>query len=300
MSVMIPGEHTTNSADSLFQIRTSTTESDVRSFQQRQSDVFSSLASLEAAHVEVTKATKDMRDAVRRAAWRHTTTAPENLAAEKKRRDDSTSASRPRDSLALEDNFRRPKVPLARRQKGGGTQSLRRDPLKWTHYSLADVDEDGSAGQGGDPNFAIASSFISSLRERQAVAYNLEEDDGSDANTKAEHRVLFRPVRGSKRSRMEEREPQPSAVQCVALSAAQSEEITECSDTSELRTSILDTAASEVFLYRRRRPQIRDRTGDDTIDSLDEPTKSPEGLMQPNFSSSEEDISEDLIENFLA
>ena len=54
-------------------------------FRQRQSDVFSALTSLEAAHREVYKATKEERKAVRKAAWRHTITAPENLAELKER-----------------------------------------------------------------------------------------------------------------------------------------------------------------------------------------------------------------------
>lgn len=40
-----------------------------------------------------------------------------------------------------------------------------RDPSKWTHYSLADIDED--AGLGGSANRKIAADLMRELKQRR-------------------------------------------------------------------------------------------------------------------------------------
>ncbi|CAH8861049.1 unnamed protein product [Trichobilharzia szidati] len=196
-------------------------------FRQRQSDVFAALANLEAAHLEVYKATKEERRAVRKSAWRHTTAAPENLEEEKQRRENNQVSSSGEDRRPPNPTFRK---PLARPPVVGHRARLNpplRDPNKWTHYSLADIDEDAPISRelhyqddsdandssgirriGGDPNGSIAMALINELRQRRNT-----EDNSSDCNSNTEdlrrrncnnNRILFRPTKGRKKARLDD------------------------------------------------------------------------------------------------
>ncbi|CAH8570239.1 unnamed protein product [Heterobilharzia americana] len=151
------------------------------SFRQRQSDVFAALANLEAAHLEVYKATKEERKAVRKAAWRHTVTAPENLAEQKERRkitpmiDDKEKINMNTENSTFRKPINRP--PYRR------LNPILRDPNKWTHYSLADVEEDAPISREshyesvrGDPNSSIAVTLINELREHNLCISNVDDD----------------------------------------------------------------------------------------------------------------------------
>lgn len=71
--------------------------------------------------------------------------------------------------------FKVPTVPpprVPRRRGGSGkcspyrfSEVLRRDPSKWTHYSLADIDED--AGLGAHANRKIAADLMRELRRQR-------------------------------------------------------------------------------------------------------------------------------------
>ncbi|KAF5397678.1 hypothetical protein PHET_09230 [Paragonimus heterotremus] len=281
----MPNGQDQSSLNSTYQLRTDIVErpnnSDLgtRTFQQRQSDVFASLANLEAAHVEVTKATKQERETVRKVAWRRTSSAVEDLVAEKERRarNEIDRSEETDDGRAGQPTFRKPVVPRFRRGTPHSRRSFRptsieRDPSKWTHYSLADVDEDGyhtsGCESGGDSNFTIASAFLSELRERRIASSHSDaeispEDDDADEQKKrgSEHRILFRPVRGTKRTRREIEEPSASTVYTHPISLSMSAEVED-----EVEPAAHTSSDSEpnltLFVQRRQRRQLRDRIAD--------------------------------------
>ncbi|GAA27545.2 hypothetical protein CLF_105226 [Clonorchis sinensis] len=297
---------TTTSTDSMYQLRLvtvapeSNTGTATCSFQQRQSSVFDALADLEAAHKRVTEATKEERRELSRTTWRHVVTAPEDLVAEKERRKaDSPHGDRKQPRQV----FRRPNAPppLSRRPQSRTYNPKRWDPSKWTHYSLADVDEDGSvANASGDPNFAIASAFLAELRDR-----NADQEIDELPNDPRNHRILFRPTRGTKRRRCEDDKdvsssgPTPIAEQ-------------ECKDEDSVTSDVdgLDPAASPqtssnaVFFQRRRQRQLRSRTPenpDSPPGSGDVQLLTEESSSSHQSSSSEEDIEhDDVMDHHLA
>ncbi|KAF7251376.1 hypothetical protein EG68_07058 [Paragonimus skrjabini miyazakii] len=277
----MPNGQGQSSMNSTYQLRTDIVErpnnSDLgtRTFQQRQSDVFASLANLEAAHVEVTRATKHERETVRKVAWRRTSSAVEDLVAEKERRvrNEINRSEETDDGGAGQPTFRKPVVPRFRRgtphpRRSFRPTSIERDPSKWTHYSLADVDEDGFHTSGGDSNFNIASTFLSELRERRIASSHSdaeispEDEDANEPKKRgSEHRILFRPVRGTKRTRREVEEPSASTVYTNPISMSMSTEVED-----EVEPAAHTSSDSEpnvtLFVQRRQRRQLRDRISD--------------------------------------
>ncbi|KAA3670304.1 uncharacterized protein DEA37_0011950 [Paragonimus westermani] len=173
--------------------------------------------------------------------------------------------------------FRKPVVPRFRRgthhpRRSFRPTSIERDPSKWTHYSLADVDEDGfhsSDGQSGrDSNFSIASAFLTELRERRIASNHpdanvspVDEDATEQKKRGSEHRILFRPVRGIKRTRREVEDPSAGTVYARHITASMS---TEMEDEVEpvAHTSTDSEPNVTLFVQRRQRLQLRDRIGD--------------------------------------
>ncbi|CAH8593217.1 unnamed protein product [Schistosoma guineensis] len=234
-------------------------------FRQRQSDVFSALASLEAAHLEVYKATKEERKAVRKAAWRHTITAPENLAELKERRDHVQTASGKEHGTCQTQNptFRKPNAlpPSTHRRPN----YVHRDPSKWTHYSLADVNEDPDVS-----NNSLAMALINELRQSRDSTETVQNDEVGSTNPRHNNRILFRPTRGRKRARLTEENLQKPEVHL--------ESCFYTPDTDELQSSTDDSVPSSnrsesscapvaVFVNRRHKGQIRNRQLDNPADS---------------------------------
>ncbi|CAL8069110.1 unnamed protein product [Calicophoron daubneyi] len=314
-----------NEADSLYRIRTSSADIVHDNFCQRQMDVFASLAGLEAAHVEVTKATKDERKAVQKASWRRATPAPENLVAEKECRDHAHQSERQAGQQQFDSEFRKPKLPKPHRK------TVRRDPKKWTHYTLADVDEDGGVhcgdGSSSDSNFAIAASFLNELRERHVVSNNEEEMDvlsESEAGNKQPHRILFRPTSGLKRSRTDCHSGQLLAEHSPTRSAAadhyRSEEDSALNDSSLAACSSVDPATDDetkehtvAFCQRRQKRHIRTRISDssdvigdgavtrsdsESIEELVE--QSSESCIDDEDNQEDEDVGNDGVVDYLA
>lgn len=264
------------------------------SFQQRQSSVFDALADLEAAHNRVTEATKEERLELSKTTWRHVVTAPEDLVAEKERRKaDSSHGVRTQPRQV----FRRPNAPPppSRRSQNRTYNPKRWDPSKWTHYSLADVNEDGSVGNAsGDPNFAIASAFLAELRDR-----NADQEIAELPNDPRHHRILFRPTRGTKRQRCE-------ADKDVSSSGPTPIAEQECKDEDSVASHVdrvdpapgPQTSSNAVFFQRRRQRQLRSRTPenpDSPPSSGDVQLLTEESSSPHQSSSSEEDIEHDGV-----
>ncbi|XP_018652736.1 hypothetical protein Smp_064390 [Schistosoma mansoni] len=239
-------------------------------FRQRQSDVFSALTSLEAAHREVYKATKEERKAVRKAAWRHTITAPENLAELKERRDHVQTASGKEHKTTCQtqnSTFRKPNAlpPSTHRRPN----YVHRDPSKWTHYSLADVNEDPDISDN-----SLAMALINELRQSRNNTETVQDDETCPTNPRHNNRILFRPTRGKKRARLtEENLPKPE----VRL-----ESCFDTPDTDESQSSTDDSislshnsesscASVAVFVNRRHKGQIRNRHLDNPVDTEHQP-----------------------------
>lgn len=161
-----------------------------------------------------------------------------------------------------------------------------RDPTKWTHYSLADVDEDGSstvATDDGpshrDPNSSIALSFLSELRERrmaesQSLSGELDEQEVNSEAQGDNRRILFRPTRGTKRVRLQETErEEPNFIPAVVAVS----DLTQCEEephtwvTPECR--LPDQTTSSTFIARRQRARFSGRqlgSGDEDPLEIDE------------------------------
>ncbi|TNN14393.1 hypothetical protein EWB00_002185 [Schistosoma japonicum] len=242
-------------------------------FRQRQSDVFSALASIEAAHLEVYKATKEERKAVRKAAWRHTVTAPENLAELKEHREISGGNEKSTVCQTQNSTFRKPIAlpPSSHRRPN----YVHRDPSKWTHYSLADIDEDADDHHNG----AIAMALINELRESRnsATASTTTVQD----ETRHNNRILFRPTRGQKRSRLiinDENLPK-TEIHLESLYTFDVDESQELTDNNLIPLSFHNENLinQPIFVNRRHKGQLRNRQQqlDHSIEydaSLDEQT----------------------------
>ncbi|CAH8557278.1 unnamed protein product [Schistosoma turkestanicum] len=239
-------------------------------FRQRQSDVFSALANLEAAHLEVYKATKEERKAVRKAAWRHTITAPENLAELKERRDHvQMSGSKEQKTPCQIQNptFRKPNaLPPSTHRRPNYTH---RDPSKWTHYSLADIDEDASVSDN-----SIAMALINELRESRNSSETVQDDETSTKNSRHNNRILFRPTQGRKRARLVEENVPKSEVRLESCFYTPDTDESQSSTDDPLPSSNQHNESScttaPVFVNRRHKGQIRSRHLDTDHQSFDD------------------------------
>eukprot|EP00108_Taenia_solium_P006087 TsM_000663900 transcript=TsM_000663900 gene=TsM_000663900 len=172
-------------------------------FSRRQMDTFGSLQALEDAHNKVTKETKAERLLVKKMTWRLPKPAVESLGAEKDARDRRNVSNGDSKSLFKVPTVPPPRVP--KRRDGSDRCSAyrfsevpRRDPSKWTHYSLADIDED--AGLGAHANRKIATDLMRELRrQREEREGKIDEDIPPSGDDTRPGRILFRPVSGKKR-----------------------------------------------------------------------------------------------------
>ncbi|VDP91668.1 unnamed protein product [Echinostoma caproni] len=195
------------------------------------------------------------------------------------------------------EEFRRPiSVPRTR----GHVRSPRtasRDPTKWIHYTLADVDEDGFGTHdlsvpNRDPNCNIALSFLSELRERREAesCETNHEEEATPAGSEGHHRILFRSVHGTKRARVHDTkadQPKTTHLTIVVNSLAESEEDQMIRTGREDCTSN-GTATTSLFILRRQRTGFRGRqvpsaegdfhgAGDDN-----QPSATPDVTMDDN------------------
>ncbi|TPP56520.1 hypothetical protein FGIG_08564 [Fasciola gigantica] len=293
MQELPSGSHT---SDKVYLLQTSLSSQPenvaTSNFRQRQTDVFACLAGLEAAHKEVTKATRDERKVVQKAAWRRPHTAPEDLVAEKERRDTKqTSCSQELATHRPSSEFRRPAAIPRPRAHSRAPRTVQRDPSKWTHYSLADVDEDGFAvvaTEDGftnrrDPNVSIALSLLSELRERrvtesQTADKQLDEEGANFDGPVEGRRILFRPTRGTKRVRLQDNETNESKIAPVAIAVSdliqdEEDQVTQVThgDCSP------DKPDSYTFIARRQRGRFSGRqlaSADEDLNEMDERRKS--------------------------
>ncbi|KAL5103038.1 hypothetical protein TcWFU_001811 [Taenia crassiceps] len=176
-------------------------------FSRRQIDTFGSLQALEDAHNKVTKATKAERLLIKRMTWRPAKPAVESLEAEKEARDRQNVSGG--DSKSL---FKVPTVPPPRASKRRGGSGMcgvsrflevpRRDPSKWTHYSLADTAED--AGLGAHANRKIAADLMRELRRQREEREGKIEDIPPSVDDTQSGRILFHPMSGKKRTRFDQ------------------------------------------------------------------------------------------------
>ncbi|VDD83236.1 unnamed protein product [Mesocestoides corti] len=233
-------------------------------FSQRQLDVFGGLQALEDAHNKVTKETRSERHLVKKMAWKETKPAAESLEADKEAREKQNASAPPVDNTT-EVLFKVPDCPPPRsalrrkrpaRASHHVTDATKRDSQKWTHYSLADVDED--AGLGGQANRKIAADLMRELRRRREEASESEpvEDLGDDDRPA---RIIFRPTRGTKRSRVESSGPSP-----VNLICSQSHDDDDVDEQSDDRSNSPDPTNHQddiAFRPRTQHGKLRCRTG---------------------------------------
>lgn len=253
-------------------------------FSRRQLDTFGSLQALEDAHIKVTKATKAERLLVKKMAWRLVKPAVESLAAEKEARDRRNASSEVSNNPFKVPTLLPPRVSKlrasGRRTAHQFTEVPRRDPSKWTHYSLADVDED--AGLGANANRKIASDLMRELRrQREELEGNVDgPPPSSDAALPG--RILFRSVSGKKRARLDTSNLLLSSVPTVNSKTLNEDEEEEVLSSSDNRTTFDEqSSTSGIVTFRtrmQRRRQCFGRLSASTLKDSDEEVDKSESV----------------------
>lgn len=186
--------------------------------------------------------------------------------------------------------FRRPSAPAQRvPNRSTARPSFRRDPSKWVHYDLKDVDEDGSLSNG-----AIASAFFAGLRERRQSSSEGAVADDIDMSKRDDRRIVFRSSRGRKKPRvMMTADPQPSGPSTLPASCVDGEdgEEEEEGDDGRVDPPDQDNNSNDVimspppvppmFVSRKNRRQIRSRTSEEIVAEVSEVQSSPTQSRHP-------------------
>ncbi|KAH9277648.1 hypothetical protein ECG_09534 [Echinococcus granulosus] len=288
-------------------------------FSRRQLDTFGSLQALEDAHNKVTKETKAERLLVKKMTWRLAKPAVESLGAEKEFRNGQNVSRAGSESL-----FKVPTLPPPRvsKRRGSGdecgayrfSEVPRRDPSKWTHYSLADIDED--AGLGGRADRKIASDLMRELRRRREIREGKIEGPLPSADDTRPGRILFRPVSGKKRARFVQSGAMLSSA--LTLNSRTLEEDEEEKEEEEERVQIDDnlggfdkeSGKSEVVAFRTRTQRGRQCFGrlsastskgsDEEIDANEPASVSPATLdsVDSSESATDDDVDDAEMEDY--
>ncbi|KAL3317931.1 hypothetical protein Ciccas_003411 [Cichlidogyrus casuarinus] len=152
------------------------------------------------------------------------------------------------------DGFLVPSSQPVRKRKGPNFTDRRSADCKWTHYSLADVDEDAGMEQGGR---ALAMSVLARIRKRvdnfsgKTGGVDMEQDE----TEKVQHRIMFRPSRGTKKARfLNADSDQSTSIKCLAMDEIESDSIA-----SELSGAESASLNEEPYFTKRKTVQKSSR-----------------------------------------
>ncbi|CAH8599013.1 unnamed protein product [Heterobilharzia americana] len=160
-----------------------------------------------------------------------------------------------------------------------------RDPNKWTHYSLADVEEDAPISREshyesvrGDPNSSIAVTLINELRERRNNLKTSSDDNINDLHqnnnnnnsnsNNNNNRILFRPTHGKKRARLIEENTLKSNIHLDNLCISNVDDDLSENLLSSINNNINQSSDNDqiIIVNRHHKGQLRNRYSDNQLE----------------------------------